>query len=608
MQYYSEYVLGWDGLGNKKADKGTITHKILEICALSKKATQDGIKEINDDAIGKVITDNYDPEYLSSIGTRVYQFYTNKFDYHVGRNAWTDKDHKDCLSWAWKVLKYKDGLFDPCKRNVVAAEPHFDFELPFQWAEYDYPQHNIKGRLALKGTIDLITDLGDGVYEVVDWKGLPLNTLLPTPTGFTTMQNVKIGDILFDQYGEQCKVVGKSNIKTKQCYRITFDDTTSVVCDDEHLWKLSSGDTVEVKELRAGDTINVCKPLNCESGPLPIHPYVLGMWLGDSRNRKALENDRHDKTYNATSHFASQLSDLDLLNNKYIPNIYLRASIDDRLDLLKGLMCSEGHITRTNQWVVFTTYNVMLLNDVRELVMSLGSKPEDRGVDSIAFRLVDINPVLNNTRTIVSVEESIAQKTQCIAVDSTDNTYLCTENMIPTHNTGRRIDWATGKEKTQASLFFDPQLRLYHYACKHMYPDISTFIITIYFINTGGPFTVHFQDSDLEKTEELIRKRFEAIRDTKEPQIIRRLNPQQGWFCKRLCYAGKTTFEDTHIKPQTERRMGQYTKYGEVMNKCEQMRYMIKKKGIEWVTDHYTHPDHVHGEYGEGGGKIQEKT
>jgi hypothetical protein len=342
MQYYSEYTLGWKGLGNKKADKGTITHKILEICALSKKAAQDGIKVINDEDIGEVLTDNYDPEYLNTIGTRVYQFYIDKFNYHKGKNAWSEKDYKDCLSWAWKALKYKNGMYDPCKRNVVAAEPHFDFELPFEWAEYDYPEHNLKGRLALKGTIDLITDLGDGVYEVVDWK------------------------------------------------------------------------------------------------------------------------------------------------------------------------------------------------------------------------------------------------------------------------TGRRVDWATGKEKTQESLFSDPQLRLYHYACKQMYPECHTFIITIYFINTGGPFTVHFQDSDLEKTEELIRKRFEAIRDTKEPKIIRQLNPQQGWFCRRLCHAGMTTFEDTHVEPQVEKRTGQYTRYGETMSKCEQMRYMIKKKGIEWVTENYAHPDHVHGQYGEGGGKVQD--
>ena len=37
MQYYMEYTLGWRGSSNKKADKGTIVHKALEICAVAKK-------------------------------------------------------------------------------------------------------------------------------------------------------------------------------------------------------------------------------------------------------------------------------------------------------------------------------------------------------------------------------------------------------------------------------------------------------------------------------------------------------------------------------------------------------------------------------------------
>ena len=123
MQFYTEYVLGLRGLGNKKADKGTITHKILEITALCKKAEQDGIKVIDDEDIGEVFTDNYDPEYLNSIGARVYQHYTEIFNYHTGKNVWCDKDFEDCMGWAWKALKYRDGMYDPRKRNVVAAEP-----------------------------------------------------------------------------------------------------------------------------------------------------------------------------------------------------------------------------------------------------------------------------------------------------------------------------------------------------------------------------------------------------------------------------------------------------------------------------------------------------
>ena len=67
MQYYLEYTLGWRGKSGQKADKGTIVHKALEICAVCKKGAQDGKKNITDDVVGKVITDLYEPEYLSLI-------------------------------------------------------------------------------------------------------------------------------------------------------------------------------------------------------------------------------------------------------------------------------------------------------------------------------------------------------------------------------------------------------------------------------------------------------------------------------------------------------------------------------------------------------------
>jgi hypothetical protein len=656
MQFYTEYVLGLRGDGNKKADKGTITHKILEITALCKKASQEGIKVIDDEDIGEVFTDNYDPEYLNSIAARVYEHYIKIFDYHVGKKAWTNKDFEDCVSWAWKALKYRNGMFDPRNRDVVDAEPHFDFEIDKPWAKYNYEEHGLSGNLALKGTIDLIADLGDGVYEVIDWKGLPLSTPLPTPDGFTTMRDIEEGDIVFDQYGKECRVVGKSKVKIKDCFRITFDDKTSVVCDDEHLWKLSNGNTVPVQELKINDNINVTRPLDCKEKDLPIDPYLLGVWLGDGRNRsceissgdgeifKNLKSiglslgknlEKRSKTLQTRTVLGQtkKFRKLNLLNNKHIPEMYFRASFEQRLSLLRGLMDTDGNVNKKRKQAVFTTCNKRLSDDVKNLLLTLGQRPnqsdisrntnfkKDVRIFPIAFRPIGINPFLlsrkqcnpewgpgkSSVRRIISIEKSITQKTQCISVDSKDNTYLCTENYIPTHNTGQRKDWATGKEYTQENLFDNPQLRLYHYACKHMYPDVQTFLMSIYFINQGGPFTVHYQDSDLERTEEIIRKRFEYIRDTKEPKTIPEVNPKQGFFCKYLCHCGMTSFEDSkNVLPIVEKRPGQRTKYGETMTKCEQIRYMIKKNGIEWVTENYIHPDHTHGRYGSGGGKVQD--
>ena len=163
--------------------------------------------------------------------------------------------------------------------------------------------------------------------------------------------------------------------------------------------------------------------------------------------------------------------------------------------------------------------------------------------------------------------------------------------------TGRRLDWATGKEKTQASLFKDAQLRIYHYAMKQMFPDVAAFIITIIFINDGGAFTLQFQDEDLKDTEEMLKKKFEFIKNTDDPKIIRQIDPKQSWKCTKLCHQGMSTFEDTHVESIKEHRPRQKTPYGQPMTKCEQTRYMIKKYGIDWVTNKCAHPDHTIGTY-----------
>ena len=57
QQYFIEYVLGWRGPSGQKADKGTITHKVLEILAIIKKAQQDNLKSVEDDIIGEIKVD-----------------------------------------------------------------------------------------------------------------------------------------------------------------------------------------------------------------------------------------------------------------------------------------------------------------------------------------------------------------------------------------------------------------------------------------------------------------------------------------------------------------------------------------------------------------------
>ena len=169
-------------------------------------------------------------------------------------------------------------------------------------------------------------------------------------------------------------------------------------------------------------------------------------------------------------------------------------------------------------------------------------------------------------------------------VDSPTNTYLCTTNWIPTHNTGKRKDWATGEIKNEPKLYRDAQLRMYHVALKRLYPNIHDFLITINFTNDGGPYSIFFEDQDIPLTMEMIRKKFEKIKNTKQPEL------KKSWMCRTLCDYGKTTFEGSSLEPLCETKPFQPTRVGQTMTKCEQIKYLTRKHGIDWVMKNCTNP------------------
>lgn len=322
QQYFMEYVLGWRGPSNKKADKGTIVHKILEILAVIKKGQQDKLSSVEDDIVGSLSTKKYS---LDKIIDEVYDYYSKANSHH----EWLDKDRTDCYNWVQKTLKYNNGMFDPRNRTIVCPEQHFDFEIKKPWAKYSYdtPEGKLEGYLALKGTIDLITKVDDGFYEIIDWK------------------------------------------------------------------------------------------------------------------------------------------------------------------------------------------------------------------------------------------------------------------------TGRRINWATGQEKTQEVLEKDPQLRIYHYAASCLYPDVENIMISINFINDGGPFSIYFNKSDLLATELMLKEKFETIKRTQQPRL------NKSWMCSKLCHFGKTTFENTHVHPVTEYRDNQVCKPESTMTKCEQVKHDIEIKGMNNVVEEYKNKQHSFGHY-----------
>lgn len=153
-------------------------------------------------------------------------------------------------------------------------------------------------------------------------KALALGTPIPTPTGWSTQGDVRVGDEVFDDAGQVCRVVGLSPIwSDRPCYRMTFSDGSTIVADAEHEWavrgwrgprghktsgmrqsrvtteQIASSLITRTRTQLLGGTacriterrwhVPAAKPLVCSPARLPVDPYILGLWLGDGASANA---------------------------------------------------------------------------------------------------------------------------------------------------------------------------------------------------------------------------------------------------------------------------------------------------------------------------------
>jgi replicative DNA helicase len=142
-------------------------------------------------------------------------------------------------------------------------------------------------------------------------KALALDTPLPTPTGWTTMGAVAVGDRLLGADGRATTVVAATDVLVgRPCFRVEFCDGTAVVADAEHQWltetRGSRGGaavrtTAEIAATVGSPTadapgnhrVAVAAPLDLPEASLPIPPYVLGAWLAaaDAAGASAMTGD-----------------------------------------------------------------------------------------------------------------------------------------------------------------------------------------------------------------------------------------------------------------------------------------------------------------------------
>ena len=368
------------------------------------------------------------------------------------------------------------------------------------------------GEFVLGSTLERIT-LSDDLVARLEGKALALDTEIATPSGWKTMAEVEPGDIVFNELGEPTVVINATEpLRSRPCVEIVFSDGTRVVCDELHQWVTTSKSDREhgkrIQRIRTAAEIAERLVVRGERNhqvaltgavqyperELPIDPYVLGAWLGDgtttaaeitcadrnileeiemagysvvkSRTRRLVHRvggaghtrDESTGQYMRNTSLSSTLRNMGLLGHKHIPGEYLRASADQRLALLQGLMDTDGYVDKLGR-LDLTTVKENLAMQYCELVASLGFRPTlarkratlqgiDCGpkfeiqfvADTPVFRLIrkliqqKVEGRFHRFRSIVDVRHVPSVPVKCIEVSAPSGQFLVTRSYVPTHN------------------------------------------------------------------------------------------------------------------------------------------------------------------------------
>ncbi|MDK6076168.1 LAGLIDADG family homing endonuclease [Massilia varians] len=275
-------------------------------------------------------------------------------------------------------------------------------------------------------------------------KAQPLDAKVHTPSGWRTMGDIAVGDQVTTPAGGSAAVVAVFPQGELDIYRVTFaDGRTTEACGD-HLWEVHHKHwngkykpgvsragkakprtltTKQVQELLQRNKGTFCVPLSepveKPRQELPLHPYLLGLLIGDGNMNKYLrissadqdildacaellpaetelvqyESDgpysywirskpehsfvgRHPDGSYARNPVKAILDGLALMGTtsetKFIPDIYREASIEQRKALLQGLMDTDGFANRDCANASYTTVSAILARQVQDLVRSLG--------------------------------------------------------------------------------------------------------------------------------------------------------------------------------------------------------------------------------------------
>ena len=420
-------------------------------------------------------------------------------------NLWSQAIKYKCTT-EWAVVK----LLEDCTIYMHAL-----FDVKHRWYQDMVVSDNHRYKMFV------------GANQVIG-KEQPYSAKVLTSEGFVNMGDLKLGDKVYGSDGELCIVQNIFEQGIKPVYRLTFDDGSWAECGMDHLWKVmkpthkkkisqrykencyNRWSVMSLYEIikQWGEkpayhnkiSIPVVEPIQFTKADLILHPYIVGVLLGDGTMSanfcRQITCDPIDieiikrveellpeglgivhSSYNRYSwfinsdgkHIWSKLflaSGLEICKteDKFIPNSYLYSSVQDRIELLRGLMDTDGSAYKTGV-CEFSSKSKQLAENLQFLVESLGGKASinikehsgykkdgkfiDCGIHyRVIVSLYSINPFYlkrksiralvdkrfnRKERSLSKIEYVRDEQSRCILVDSYDNTYL-TNNCIVTHN------------------------------------------------------------------------------------------------------------------------------------------------------------------------------
>ncbi|RZS91154.1 replicative DNA helicase [Motilibacter rhizosphaerae] len=317
-------------------------------------------------------------------------------------------------------------------------------------------------------------------------KALALDTPLPTPTGWTTMGEVAVGDEVLAADGTPTLVVAATEVMhDRPCYEVHFSDGTVVVADAEHQWVTETRwaaaevrTTAEIAARLSGATgldhaVANARPLQLPDRELPVPPYALGAWLG-RREAGPLGQDPDDE-FEVDAWVEGEVepdvvgpvaTGLGMVHAPHLPTAYLRAGLRQRRDLLAGVLDTLG-VVQPSGTVRVRVGSQRLADDLADLVAGLGMRctVKTRGTGRSAtawlvtltaeddvFRLERKrllhkersarSPRRRDARFITDVRPVPSVPVRCVQIAHESHLYLAGRAMVPTHNSTLALDFA----------------------------------------------------------------------------------------------------------------------------------------------------------------------